>query len=122
MMNRDLLVHLCNTIPETHLPLAQALQGAARYTISNPSLSLKKSNIALSIIVRDLYAKEMNKDGTRNELRTLLNNKRFIEKIKPRRMYLLMNLIQKMTAMNANNLIDTKVAKMVIDYLMDLTI
>lgn len=95
MVDRDLLTTLCNAIPETHRPLTEALQGAARYTISKPTLSLKKANIALSIIVRDLYAKEMKKDSSKSELRTLLNTKNFIEKIKPRRMYLLMNLIQK---------------------------
>mgnify|MGYP003531729783 FL=1 len=66
MVNRDVLTTLCNTIPETHRPLTEALQGAARYTISNPSLSLKKARIALSIIVRDLYAKAMKKDGTKS--------------------------------------------------------
>lgn len=121
MVNRDLLTKVVNSIPETHRPLAEALQGSARYTISNPMLSLKKSNIALRMIVRDLYAKEMQKDGTVSELRTLLNNKHFIEKIKPRRMYLLMNLILKMTEAQANDLIDTKAAKIVLDYLMDLT-
>ena len=56
-INRDILVDLYNRIPETHQTIRDALLKAARYAISNPSLSLKKCNIALSIIVRDLYEK-----------------------------------------------------------------
>lgn len=50
MVNRDVLTSLCNTIPETHRPLTEALQGAARYTISNPSLSLKKHVSLLALL------------------------------------------------------------------------
>ncbi|MEG0440559.1 MAG: tetratricopeptide repeat protein, partial [Solibacillus sp.] len=120
MMNRDLLTNLCNAIPETHRPLAEALQSAARYTISNPTLSLKKLNIALSIIVRDLYEKEMNKSGGNADLRTLLLNKGFADKIHPRRIYLLMNLIKNTTVISTNSIVDTKAAKIALEYSIDL--
>ena len=106
IINRDGLSQLCNTIPETHRPLAEALQGAARYAISNPSLSLQKSNIALGIIVRDLYEKVMDKRVSNSSTHTLLNNKNFIAKIHPRCIYLLMNLERKMTATTSNNIVD----------------
>ena len=120
IINRDVLSQLCNAIPETHRPLAEALQGAARYAISNPNLSLQKSNIALGIIVRDLYEKVMDKRVSNSSTHTLLINKNFIAKIHPRRIYLLMNLVRKMTATTSNNIVDSKAAKIVLDYLTDI--
>ena len=51
VIDRDKLTQLCNDIPASHRPLAELFQTAARCIISNPSLSLQKSKIALGIIV-----------------------------------------------------------------------
>ena len=93
MINRDILIDLYNRIPETHQTIRDALLKAARYTISNPALSLKKCNIALSIILHDLYAKELNKDVTNYSLRAMLSNERFTNTVEPKRIILLMNLV-----------------------------
>ena len=96
-LNRDTLLELCNKIPTTHQSLIEAIQRAARYAITNPLRSLEKSNIALNIIVRDVYEKEFKKSVAHVPLHTLLNSKAFSQRVQPRRVYLLMNLIYKMT-------------------------
>ena len=120
VIDRDQLTKLCNDIPASHRPLAELLQAAARSTISNPSLSLQKSKIALGIIVRDVYEKEMDKHVSNTSVRILLNNKNFIAKIHPRRIYLLMNLVRKMTTSPSNDAVNSKAAKIVLEYLVDI--
>ena len=71
VIDRDQLTKLCNDIPASHRPLAELLQAAARSTISNPSLSLQKSKIALGMIVRDVYEKEMGKHVSNTSVRIL---------------------------------------------------
>src|SRR5690606_18323633 len=120
MINRDEIAKIYNTIPESHRPLADILQKAIRYVITKPSLSLKKSNIALTIIVRDLYQKRTNSNVDSIMVHTILNNKQFIKTIQPRRIYLLMNLVNKMTFNESNDVVNSKAAKIVIDYLTDI--
>mgnify|MGYP003408317253 CR=1 FL=1 len=120
VIDRDRLTKLCNDIPASHRPLAEILQAAARSTISNPSLSLQKSKIALGIIVRDVYEKEMDKHVSNTSVRILLNNKNFIAKVHPRRIYLLMNLVRKMTTSHSNDAVHSKAAKIVLEYLVDI--
>ena len=118
-INRDILINLYNRIPDTHQIIRDALLKAARYTISNPALSLKKCNIALSIILRDLYEKELNKDVTNDSLRAILSNERFTNTVEPKRIILLMNLVFKMSEAPAAN-VDFKTAKIAIEYLIDI--
>ena len=120
MYTRDFLTDLCNRLPDSHAMLKEALLSATNNTIANPSLSLKKSNIALGIIVRDLYEKEMHEQVANISIRTLLLNKLFIERIYPRRIYLLMDLVRKITSNPSNDATASKSAKIVIDYLTDI--
>lgn len=53
-------------------------------------------------------------------VQTMLNNRSFITQIHPRRIYLLMNLVYKMTNSNSNELVEAKATKIVLDYNSDI--
>ena len=119
-MDRDRLSQICNSMPHSHRLLVEHLQAAARHIISNPTLSLQKSNTVLDITVRDIYKVEMKRSAASVSIRMLLNHKEFISSIQPRRIYLLMNLVRNMTSAPSNDAVNSKSAKIVLEYLLDI--
>ena len=100
--------------------LAENLHDASSNAISKPAISLQKSRLVLGDILFELYKIEMHTEPRLKNIRTLLNNKDFVSRIHPRRVYLLMNLVHKMTNGGSNDVIEAKVAKIVLDYVSDI--
>lgn len=102
----------------THI--AQNLQDASGSAITQPSVALQKSRLVLEEIIYDFYELEMHAKPKLKNIRTLLNNRNFISKIHPRRIYLLMELVFKMTSTSNNDIVEAKAAKIVLDYVSDI--
>ncbi len=100
--------------------LAKNLQDASLLAISTPAESLQKSLLVLEEILYEIYRLEMHTEPKIKNVRMLLNNRSFVAQIHPRRIYLLMNLIHKMTSHASNDIVEAKAAKIVLDYLHDI--
>lgn len=100
--------------------LAKNLQDASLLAISTPAESLQKSLLVLEEILYEIYRLEMHTEPKLKNVRMLLNNRSFVAQIHPRRIYLLMNLIHKMTSHTGNDIVEAKAAKIVLDYLSDI--
>jgi len=100
--------------------LANNLQDASSLAIAKPALSLQKSLLVLEEVLYELYKLEMHTEPKLKNRRSLLNNRSFVAKIHPRRIYLLMNLVSKMTSSNRSEVVEAKAAKIVLDYISDI--
>lgn len=99
--------------------LAKNLQDASKFTVTKPDISLQRSRLVLEEILYESYKLEMHTEPKLKSIRTLMNNRSFIAKIHPRRIYLLMNLVRKMT-ISSSGIIEAKAAKIVLDYISDI--
>ncbi len=102
------------------LNLAENLQDANAFAISKPALSLHKSLLVLEEILYEIYKLEMQVEPRVKSVHSLLNQRNFVAKIHPRRIYLLMNLVNKMASSQSNEVVEAKAAKIVLDYLSDI--
>ena len=102
------------------LNLAENLQGADAFAISKPALSLHKSLLVLEEILYEIYKLEMHAEPRLKSIHSLLNHRNFVAKIHPRRIYLLMNLVNKMASSQSNEIVEAKAAKIVLDYISDI--
>ena len=102
------------------IKLSKNLQDASSLAVSKPAISLQKSLLVLEEILYELYKLEMQSEPKLKNIRSLLNNRSFVAKIHPRRIYLLMNLVNKMTSNNSSEIVEAKAAKIVLDYISDI--
>jgi len=121
VMHYEILEEQCQKLTQlSFTKLAKNLQDASLLAISNPATSLQKSLFVLEEILYEIYRLEMHTEPKTKNIRTLLNNRSFVAQIHPRRIYLLMNLVHKMTSHNSNDIVEAKAAKIVLDYLSDI--
>ncbi|XRD25273.1 hypothetical protein AABM34_00760 [Lysinibacillus fusiformis] len=112
VVHYEILEEQCHKLRQfSFATLAKNLQEASFFAISNPLVSLQKSLLVLEEILFEVYQLEMHTTPKLKNVRMLLNNRSFTAQIHPRRIFLLMNLVYKMTSHTSNELVEAKASQ-----------